>query len=68
MRAPTPKVDVKSYYLANFSQRLHEIEKKLDPEVGVCVSGTPLRSANAERDAQTTVPASREMIVMEERN
>ena len=28
---PTPKVDVKSYYLANFSQKLIEIEKNLDP-------------------------------------
>ena len=25
--APTPKVDVKSYYFANFPQKLHEIER-----------------------------------------
>ena len=25
--APTPKVDVEGYYLANFSQKQHEIER-----------------------------------------
>ena len=31
---PTPKVDVKSYYLANFSQKLHKIEKIWTPRWG----------------------------------
>ena len=39
VRESTPKVDVKSYYLANFSPKLHEIEKiwtpgaPLDPQM-----------------------------------
>ena len=45
--APTPKVDVKRYYLLELSPKLHGIEN-LDPEVGGgCASLVPpLRSAN----------------------
>ena len=43
--------------------------KKIGPQGGAARARRPLRSANAERDAQTTAPATREMIVMmEERN
>ena len=38
---PTPKVDVKSYYLANFFQKTAWNWKNLDLE-GVCLPGAPL--------------------------
>ena len=37
---PTPKVDVKSYYLANFFPKTAWSENNLDPEGGV--PGSPL--------------------------
>ena len=45
--APTPKVDVKRYYLLELSPKLHGIEN-LDPEGAgrLRIPGSPLRSAN----------------------
>ena len=43
--APTPKVGVPNYYLANFFQKTAWKWKKLDPEVAG-VPGAPLRFAN----------------------
>ena len=42
---PTPNVDVKSYYLANFFPKTAWNWKSLYPE-GACVPGAPLRSVN----------------------
>ena len=42
MGGPTPKVDVKSYYLANFSQKLHEIERIWTPR-GMCLALPQIR-------------------------
>ena len=45
--APTPQVDVKSYYLAIFSQILHETERILTPKrARIPGAPPPLGSAN----------------------
>ena len=43
---PTPEVDAKSYYLAIFSQKMHEIKKIWTPRWGAR-PWRPLRSVNA---------------------